>query len=101
LEYKSETPRQITSPTYEEGSALPYLGKNYPLKIVNHQKNKENNCEFLNEEEFLVSFGINSKPSKRKIKALYEDWLMQKAHPLFEEKVKQYSILLGVVPSQI
>ena len=25
---------------YQEGSTLPYFGKNYPLKIVNHQKNK-------------------------------------------------------------
>ena len=50
LEYKNETPRQIMNPTYEEGSTLPYLGKNYPLKIVNHQKNKENKFEFINEE---------------------------------------------------
>src|ERR671931_263127 len=101
LEYKNETPRQIMNPTYEEGSTLPYLGKNYPLKIVNHQKNKENNCELVNEEEFLVSLSINSRASKRRIKALYEEWLMLKAHPIFQDKVKEYSTQLAVEPSQI
>lgn len=100
LEYKKETVIQITGPIYEEGSTLPYLGKNYPLKIVNHQKDKENKFELIN-EEFLVSLGINSRASKRKIKALYEEWLMQKARPIFEEKVKQYSTQLAIKPSQI
>jgi predicted metal-dependent hydrolase len=86
---------------YQEGSTLPYFGKNYPLKIVNHQKNKENKFEFINEEGFLVSLGINSKASKRRIKNLYEEWLIQKARPVFQEKVKHYSAQLGVEPSKI
>jgi hypothetical protein len=84
LEYKNEPPRQIIAPTYQEDSTLPYLGKNYPLKIMNHQKDKENKFEFVNEEEFLVSLDINSKASKRR-KDLYEQWLMQTARPIFEE----------------
>jgi predicted metal-dependent hydrolase len=68
---------------------------------MNHQKNKENKFELVNGEEFLVSLGINSKASKRGIKVLYEDWLMQNTHPIFEEKVKQYSTQLAVEPSQV
>jgi predicted metal-dependent hydrolase len=51
----------------------------------------------FNEEEFLA----NSKPSKGKIKSLYEEWLIQKARSIFEEKVKQYSAQLEVEPSRI
>ena len=101
LQYNNETPRQIIDPTYQEDSTLPYLGKNYPLRITNHQENKENKFEFVNEEEFLVYLGMNSKASNRRIKSLYEGWLMQKARPIFEEKVKRYSIRLAVEPSKI
>src|SRR5918912_2633387 len=57
-EYKKATTSspQIEEPTFEEGSTLPYLGKNYPFRIINHQGKKGNNrIEFVNEEEqFLV-----------------------------------------------
>ena len=102
LEYKNEPPRQIIDPTYQEGSTLPYLGKNYPLKIVNHQKNKENKFEFVNEEEQFLVYLDNFKSSNIRIKSLYEEWLRQKAYLLFEEKVKHYSTLLAVEePNQI
>jgi predicted metal-dependent hydrolase len=61
----------------------------------------ENKFELIDEEEFLVSLHVNSKSSKRKIKALYEEWLMQKARSIFEEKVEHYSTQLAVEPSQI
>ena len=67
---------------------------------MNKQKNKENKFEFVN-EEFLVSLSIKSKASKRTIKSLYEDWLMQKARPIFQEKAKHYASQLGVEPNKI
>ena len=99
LEYRKISTPQIMKATFEEGSTLPYLGRNYPLRIMRHQQKKENKIQLVN-EEFLVSVD-NSKPSGRRIKALYEGWLMQKAHTIFDEKVKQNSIQLGVQPRQI
>jgi predicted metal-dependent hydrolase len=37
-EYRDMNP-QLTKPTFRENSTLPYLGKNYPLKILSQEKN--------------------------------------------------------------
>ena len=100
LEYKKLIPAQIISPKYEEGSTLPYLGRNYPLRIMNHQKTKENKIELVDEKEFVVSL-VNSKPSKKRFKDMYEEWLMEQAHSVFVNKVRRYSIQLEVTPSQV
>jgi hypothetical protein len=42
----------LKDPTYREGSKLPYLGKNYPLKIVNNQKIKRIRLNLLMEKNF-------------------------------------------------
>jgi predicted metal-dependent hydrolase len=72
-EYKETIP-QIIKPTYEEGSTLPYLGRNYPLRILKNQS--EYSIKFLDGE-----FTIGIKPSKQSttptttamIKKLYEE----------------------------
>jgi predicted metal-dependent hydrolase len=98
-EYKETIP-QIIKPTYEEGSTLPYLGRNYPLRILKNQP--EYNIKFLDGE-----FTIGIKPSKQslfnttKIKKLYEDWLMEKAQSIFKHKVEEYSKKLGVKAEDI
>jgi predicted metal-dependent hydrolase len=43
-EYKQSTPH-IVKPIFKEGSSVPYLGRNYPLRIVNNQ---EYNIKILN-----------------------------------------------------
>jgi predicted metal-dependent hydrolase len=43
----------------------------------------------------------NSKASKKKIKMLYEEWLMRKAKALFGKKLRQHSKGLQVYPQQI
>jgi len=95
LEYQREV-SEIKKPTFEAGSTLPYLGKNHPLRIIYNQRNQDE-IKFVN-EEFLISL-VNSKASKRKIKSLYEEWLMRKAHTLFKKKVKHYSKELEVQPN--
>jgi predicted metal-dependent hydrolase len=41
LEYQQEV-SEIKKPTFEAGSTLPYLGKNYTLKIINNEGKKGN-----------------------------------------------------------
>jgi hypothetical protein len=67
---------QIIKPTFEIGSTLPYLGKNYPLRILK-EKEPENNIELI-DGEFIIKIK-SSKESTNKttmIKKLYEDWLI-------------------------
>ena len=40
LEYKRIPTPQIMKPRFEEGSTLPYLGRNYPMRILSHQQKK-------------------------------------------------------------
>jgi predicted metal-dependent hydrolase len=54
LEYKSASP-EIVKPVSEEGSTLPYLGVNYPFRIVNsrEESNRNENIKLVN-GEFLI-----------------------------------------------
>jgi predicted metal-dependent hydrolase len=96
LEHKGVIP-EIIKPSFEDGSTLPYLGKNYRIKVSRgrgeegEEKSyvKEDKIELVN-EEFIIYLS-NSEHSKRKIKTLYDRWLMQKAKMLFEDRIKHYS----------
>jgi predicted metal-dependent hydrolase len=95
-EYRETIP-QIIKSTFEDGSTLPYLGKNYPLRILKENK-PENSIEFIDGD-----FIIKTKPSKESttnyvtiIKKIYEGWLTEKAQSIFKHKVDEYSKKLGV-----
>ncbi|NAL78265.1 M48 family metallopeptidase, partial [Nitrososphaera sp. AFS] len=96
LEYKVNN-SQIIKPTFQHGSTLPYLGKNYPLHIISNQETDEK-INFVN-GEFLVH--INKfKYSKKRIKLLYEEWLVNVAIPFIERRMELYSKELGVTPQK-
>lgn len=95
LEHKGVIP-EIIKPSFEDGSTLPYLGKNYRIKVFRGRGEgeeesylKEDKIELVN-GEFLIYLS-NSENSKKKIKTLYDRWLMQKAKMLFEDRIKHYS----------
>jgi hypothetical protein len=90
-EYK-ESVAQIIKPTYEEGSTLPYLERNYPLRIMKNQS--EYNIKFC-DGVFTIEIKT-SKASPAKIKKIYEDWLVEEAKSIFKHKVDEYSEKLGV-----
>ena len=96
-EYKEAIP-QIIKPTYEERTTLPYLGRNYTLRIIKNQL--EYSLKFLDGE---VTVGIKSskQATTAKIKKLYEDWLMENAQSIFKDKVDEYSKELGVKVERI
>ena len=99
-EYKLATP-EVVKPVFQKGSTLPYLGVNYPFRIVNGQKQNHSskNVELVN-GEFLI-FSKSSRLSKKHIKSLYEEWLLEKAKYTFEQKTQRYCIELGFKPSQV
>ncbi|MFL6408935.1 MAG: M48 family metallopeptidase [Nitrososphaeraceae archaeon] len=95
-EYRETIP-QIIKPTYREGSTLPYLGRNYPLRIIRNQP--EYNIKFF-DGEFVAKIK-SSKPFSIRIKKLYEEWLIEKAKSVFRPKIDEYSKKLGVKVKRI
>jgi predicted metal-dependent hydrolase len=95
-EYKEAVP-ELIKPTFEEDSTLPYLGRNYPLNIVNKQS--KNSIEFVN-GEFVFRLKL-SKSSNDLIQKLYQDWLIENAQYLFKDKAKEYSQNLEVKSKRI
>ena len=88
---------QIVKPTFQHGSTLPYLGKNYPLHIINNQETAEK-INFVN-GEFLV-YNDRFKPSKKKIKLLYEKWLVKATIRFIKRRIELYSKELAVTPQK-
>ena len=100
LEYESARP-EIVKPVFQEGSTLPYLGVNYPFRMVNGYKERNSNkkVELVN-GEFLI-FLRSSRPLRKRIKFLYEEWLLQQAQSIYKQKTKVYSTELGIQTPQV
>ena len=81
--------KQIKKPTFQVGSTLPYLGKNY--RIEKDSNNSNEHLE-LRRGQFLVS-GSN-------ISDMYARWLMLKSNAIFRRKVLDYSKILNIQPSK-
>ena len=85
-EYRETIP-EITKPSFGENTHLPYLGKNYSVKIKRNQA--RNNIDIVN-----GNFEVKVKSSKvipSSLKKLWENWLREKAKDIFEDKVEIYS----------
>jgi predicted metal-dependent hydrolase len=54
-----------------------------------------NNLNLCSEDEGITHL-FTAEPSSKIIKQLYENWLTEKAKPVFETKVKEYSMRLEV-----
>jgi predicted metal-dependent hydrolase len=100
LEYKSASP-EIVKPVFEEGSTLPYLGVNYPFRIVNgrEESNRNENIKLVN-GEFLI-FLQSPRVPRKQIKYLYEEWLVEQAKSIFKHKINVYCVELGIIPSEV
>jgi predicted metal-dependent hydrolase len=95
-EYRETIPAVI-KPSFEENTALPYLGVNYPLKIDKEQA--EDSIDLVN-GKFVVEAKSTTISSNR-IKILYEIWLREKAKDIFEDKVEKHYKNLGVKAKRI
>ena len=91
-EYRDMSP-EVLKPTFKDGSTLPYLGKNYPLKIFN--KEARNSISFV-DGQFIVNIWPSKNVTAQYVEKLYEHWLMKIAHPVFKNKIESYSEKLGV-----
>ena len=92
-EYREMSP-EVLKPTFKDGSTLPYLGKNYPLKIFN--KEARNSISFV-DGQFIVNIWPSKNVTAQYVEKLYEHWLMKIAHPVFKNKIESYSQKLGVI----
>jgi hypothetical protein len=56
MDYTKASP-EIVKPVFEEGSTLPYLGVNYPFRIVNgrEESNRNENVKLVNGEFLMFS----------------------------------------------
>jgi|APSaa5957512535_1039671.scaffolds.fasta_scaffold05190_3 predicted metal-dependent hydrolase len=76
--------------TFEHGSRLPFLGKNYLLDV---SETKKLESFSLKNGKFKVKLNKISKPRIRK---LYLEWSKKQALPLLEKSTKKYSKKIGV-----
>lgn len=75
--------------TFKQGTELPYLGKNYLLKI----KESENESILLSKGTFIVK--VNKNTTKR-VQELFKNWLKLHAQKIIERKVTTHANKIGV-----
>jgi predicted metal-dependent hydrolase len=84
---------EILKPTFKDGSTLPYLGKNYPLKIFTRET--RNSIGFM-DGQFIVNIWSSKNVTAQYVEKLYEHWLMKIVRPVLKNKVETYSEKLGI-----
>jgi len=96
--------QEILIPTFLPDSTLPFLGKNYNIKIVS-DKERRNHQNYVELIDNVLLFFVNTNDDfmgkeelKNKIKNLYNKWLNQKAKDLFIIKINTYSKIIEVYP---
>ena len=95
LEFQKIKP-QIAKATFTAGSKLPYLGKNYQIKIITKQKA---NSIQLAKERFTIKLQP-SRSSRKTVQNLYENWLARKADGIFDKKIAKFSKRLKLKPKK-
>src|SRR3954452_21312489 len=90
---------EIAKPTFDEHTTLPYLGKNYEIKII-YTERFEERIEF-NNDVFAVYLHKKETKSNEKIRSLYEKWLISEANKIFIEKVNKYSKIVDINTNRI
>ncbi|MGI0016562.1 MAG: M48 family metallopeptidase, partial [Nitrososphaera sp.] len=89
---------QASSPTFDQNSLLPYLGKGYTLHVV-IDRYKEKKIRFVN-NEFLATLK-SSKNQRREVRKLFYAWLEEKAKSILKVKVRKYSRFASAKPRKI
>ena len=84
---------QKSKPSYKSmefvsGESFSYLGKNYPLNVVNAKKSYVE----IKEDRIFVYKRMKS----RSVRSLLEDWYKQQGLKLLEKKTKKYQKIMGV-----
>ena len=99
--------QEIIAPTFLPDSVLPFLGKNYKLRIIvsDKEKKKNQNSIELVDDDLLIFVDntdehMDKELLKNKIRNLYNKWLNQKAKEFFIIKINKYSKIIGVFPPQ-
>ena len=75
--------------TFKQGTKLPYLGKNYLLKI----KESKNEGILLSKGTFIVKV---SKNTPKKVQVLFKNWLKEHAQKIIEKKSNHHAKKIGV-----
>ncbi len=75
--------------TFKQGSRIPYLGKNYLLKITE----SKNESIVLSQGKFIVKV---KKNTTKKVQEIFKNWLKQHAQKIIERKTHHYGEKLGV-----
>lgn len=81
----------IVKSTYKDGSSLPYLGKNFNVKIIRDNSDFTN---FTGTEFVIHCCKFNAKKN-------YEDWLFAQAYTIFSSIIQKHSQILKVEPRKI
>ena len=100
--------KDIIKPTFLPDSTLPYLGKNYPIKLVPNTlgNEKTKTFELVNEYSFFLIVLDTHKNEKSEekisdvIKGLYTKWLEKQARKILKAKISKYSKTIQVNPSR-
>jgi len=97
---------EISKPVYTEGSALPYLGKNYRIQVKILESQKENSKQVeknsLVHKNELFLFNIQENQDfNDEVRNLYENWLYHKAKIIFKDKVHIFSKVMGTKPNKV
>ncbi len=95
---KEQSLRPVSKPKeYVSGEAVPYLGKNYRLKVVSGDA-----ASIKMKNGYLIAtFPEGASNQQKHIKSLLEDWYQEHAQICLRQKTERFSKIVGVTPKTV
>lgn len=90
-----ENPIPVLEKSFDNGDVFYYLGEPYKLKIV-----RDVGPEICLKDGLMI-LQIPEAPDRIKIKSFLKHWYISKATELLEQRIKIYSLSIGVSPKKL
>ena len=99
LEYQSKQHNlDILTPTFENNSTLPYLGKNIKLAVFSYPRGSKLK---LKNNQFQVYVETDNIDLGLQIRSVYEKWVKQQAIKILGAKILKFARVINVNPRKI
>jgi predicted metal-dependent hydrolase len=87
---------------FEDGEKISYLGKEYILKIIKTEEDVRPKVVIDNHYMVIyISEKFIGEDARGNIRNVIKKWLVERFRDIAAEKIKKYSILIGVNPTKI
>ena len=93
---------EIPKKEFVSGESFPYIGKEYRLKVIRTNHERERLCKLMGGRFYVeISNKLSGKAASESVRKKLIEWYIEQATRKINERLKRYSKLIGKKPEKI